>query len=60
MKSQIDIHFFCSNYLFFQLAFDEFLNSIKKYLSIIEDNMQREKAGFWNDFKLRKNIFLFI
>ena len=60
MKSQIDIHFFAVITCSFQLAFDGFLNSIKKYLSVIEDNMQREKAGFWNDFKLRKNIFLFI
>ena len=46
MKSQIDIHFFAVITCSFQLAFDGFLNSIKKYLSIIEDNMQREKAGF--------------
>ena len=46
MKSQIDIHFCAVITCSFQLAFDGFLNSIKKYLSIIEDNMQREKAGF--------------
>ena len=46
MKSQIDIHFFAVITCSFQLAFDGFLNSIKKYLSIIEDNIQREKAGF--------------
>ena len=43
---KVDIHFCTVITCSFQLAFDGFLNSINKYLSIIEDNIQREKAGF--------------
>ena len=43
---EVDIHFCTVITCSFQLAFDGFLNSINKYLSIIEDNIQREEAGF--------------